>query len=275
MITRRAFVEKVDEIDAEQPTYRKRGYGKDGTCDCIGLGIGALRRAGEKWPGTHGSNYAARQETHDLHRITSAADLQTGDVVYKGKEKGESGWNLPKTYRAGDDQTDYYHFGIVRGVDPLDIVHCTSPTVKHDHKLGDWNYTGKFNRVEDTWRENEEESMAKEALIDRPAGTKGSTVNIRKSADKSSALVDRIAFGETVEVIVDAGEWCQIKRKDGLTGWIMSNYILYSGEDVTNEEQGITQKDTETLQKAMLKLSQLESDAEEIGDLIASVVGRG
>ena len=62
-ITLSSFLEKIREIASENPKYRSGGSGKDGTCDCIGLIIGAIRRAGGSWPGTHGSNYAARYET--------------------------------------------------------------------------------------------------------------------------------------------------------------------------------------------------------------------
>ena len=116
--------------------------------------------------------------------------------------------------------------------------------------------------------------MTKEALIDRPAGTDGSTVNIRKSASKSSALVDRIAFGETVEVIDDAGEWCLIRTRAGKTGWVMSNYILYAGGDVSADE-GLSLATRETLQMALEKVDSLQKSVVEIGDLIGSVIGRG
>ena len=60
MVTRKAFLRGVSAIQAEGPTYHAGGDGSDGTCDCIGLIIGAIRRAGGRWTGTHGSNYAAR-----------------------------------------------------------------------------------------------------------------------------------------------------------------------------------------------------------------------
>lgn len=39
----------VDEINGEKPSYQIGGKATDGTCDCIGLTIGALRRAGGTW----------------------------------------------------------------------------------------------------------------------------------------------------------------------------------------------------------------------------------
>lgn len=41
-----AFLEQFETICATKPDYRIGGSGTDGTCDCIGLIIGAVRRAG-------------------------------------------------------------------------------------------------------------------------------------------------------------------------------------------------------------------------------------
>ena len=61
----------------------------DGTCDCIGLIIGAIRRAGGSWTGTHGSNYAARSEMTGLRRITkSASGLSAGEAVTSADSGG-------------------------------------------------------------------------------------------------------------------------------------------------------------------------------------------
>lgn len=46
MVTLEAFLIEVAKIKSEAPTYREGGDGSDGTCDCIGLVIGAIRRAG-------------------------------------------------------------------------------------------------------------------------------------------------------------------------------------------------------------------------------------
>ena len=54
MVTLEAFLSGVAKIKSEAPTYRAGGDGSDGTCDCIGLVIGAIRRAGGGWAGTHG-----------------------------------------------------------------------------------------------------------------------------------------------------------------------------------------------------------------------------
>lgn len=67
-----AFLEQLEAICATKPDYRSGGSGTDGTCDCIGLIIGAVRRAGGGWNGIHGSNYAARKQMTDFAEIKSA-----------------------------------------------------------------------------------------------------------------------------------------------------------------------------------------------------------
>ena len=80
MITLAAFLQGIRENVARIKRYESTGDGTGGGCDCIGLIIGAVRLAGGKWTGTHGSNYAARNEMRDFGRIT---DFYLGEIVYK------------------------------------------------------------------------------------------------------------------------------------------------------------------------------------------------
>lgn len=66
MITLTAFLRGVQSIIDEHPSYKLGGFGLRGVCDCIGLIIGGVRRAGGEWKGTHGSNYAARNEMQQI-----------------------------------------------------------------------------------------------------------------------------------------------------------------------------------------------------------------
>lgn len=80
MISLQAFLEGVRQNAARVKKYLTGGDGSGGgQCDCIGLIIGAVRLAGGKWTGTHGSNYAARNEMRTLGRITEPF---LGEVVY-------------------------------------------------------------------------------------------------------------------------------------------------------------------------------------------------
>ena len=88
----------VAVIKSLNPAYKQPGDGSNGTCDCIGLIIGAMSRMGIKWPGIHGSNYAARYQTVDLAKIQGAGSLELGDMVFKACEKGTKKWKLPDRY---------------------------------------------------------------------------------------------------------------------------------------------------------------------------------
>lgn len=140
------FLAHLQALAAEKPVYRLGGDGDDGTCDCIGAIIGALRRGGVKWPGIHGSNWTARNATNNMSRIVKTSSLQTGDLVYKIHKPGSSGYDLPARYASHFDDKDYYHVGVVTQVNPLRILHCTAPGgFTTDRRLGQWTYHGQLS----------------------------------------------------------------------------------------------------------------------------------
>lgn len=151
-ITLSEFMTGLDENIGRVTEYVSGGDGTAGECDCIGLIIGAIRLAGGSWTGTHGSNYAARYEMSSFAAIPAASSLRVGDLVYKHYEPGASGWSLPSSYSDHDDQNDYYHVGVVRSADPLEIVHCTTVDggIKYDSSLGAWSHYGRLSKVDYT-----------------------------------------------------------------------------------------------------------------------------
>lgn len=266
MVDRKLFLEKVEEIRREQPKYRKGGDGSDKTCDCIGLIMGALRRAGETWKGTHGSNYAARNQMENLRRVTKASDLEVGEVIYKAFDPMDDNWDLPATYAQDEDQLDYYHVGVITSVEPLIITHCTTPSVKQDYKLGSWAYAGNLKKVNYEGVGPVEE--VKKAIIDRPTGVTGDTVNMRKGAGLNYDRIEKIQFGTEVDVMADLGEWCYIKV-DGKSGYVMSNFILYAGDpDTMDDPVELTEDARADMLAALTKL-------DEAREMIARIVGRG
>lgn len=243
--TVKKFLDKINIIKKLKPAYKQPGDGSDGTCDCIGLIIGAIRRMGLKWTGIHGSNWAARKEFEKLKKIENVNDLELGDVVLKAYEPNEKSWDLPTRYRKGGkyyngDLKDYYHAGVVTSVNPLQITHMTSPTVKVDTKLGKWGYYGKLSIL----------VKASDGIIPKPepvpspdiptSGSRavvvaesGSTVFLRQYPSKSCRTWDRVPVGSEV-FIVDPGEtWAKInygRRK----GWYMMSEFL----DVIGDGKG-------------------------------------
>lgn len=155
-ITADKYVHGVNSIYVEQPTYRHGGDGSDGTCDCIGMPRGALKREGvTDVKNMGGTNMAARKCIENLREISSVSDLQLGDVVLKTRDKDDPDYPLPDRYRKGHadydpkwGETNFTHIGTVTGLNPLEITHMTSPTAKKDTKIGNWKYSGKLPWVE-------------------------------------------------------------------------------------------------------------------------------
>jgi len=182
------FLEYVNKNAARINRYENGGDGTGGKCDCIGLIIGAWRLAGNKWPWTHGSNYAARNRVNNFRTVNGTGDLHPGDLVFKGRMPGSEGYSLPTKYKSSGDLTDYYHVGVVMSVAPLLIMHCTSVEggIKKDGSIGKWRYAGELNLLEsDTGGgENMNEYLYRAMVV---AGS-GKTVNMRKDADKNAKV---------------------------------------------------------------------------------------
>ena len=225
-----AFIAQVEAIAQASPVYRLGGDGSDGTCDCIGLVIGAIRRAGGSWTGTHGSNYAARYEMRELLPVTAAGELCLGDVVYKARTPGQAGYALPERYKKGPDQRDYYHVGVVTAVEPLEITHCTGPGIVRDTKLGKWTYRGRLEKVDYDGTEVVE-TMAQEAKV---TAASGSTVKMRSKPSTSDGLYWEVPVGAEVQVAEITGGWAKVRYGDR-TGYMMAAFLDMDGQEAPEE----------------------------------------
>lgn len=219
------FLNGISAIATQAPVYQLGHDGSDGSCDCIGLVIGAIRRGGGRWQGIHGSNYAARCETSNLRPIESASALSVGEVVYKAHEPTENGYSLPSRYANDSDQRDYYHAGVVTGLHPLEITHCTGPGILRDAKLGKWHYHGWLNKVAQP-SEGDEQTMSNTQSATVTAAS-GSTVNLR--IKPNGALVERLPVGAVVTVIGQQDGWVNVTYGEK-TGWVMEQFILCSAD---------------------------------------------
>ena len=225
-----AFIAQVEAIAQASPVYRLGGDGSDGTCDCIGLVIGAIRRAGGSWTGTHGSNYAARYEMRELLPVTDAGELCLGDVVYKARTPGQAGYALPERDKKGPDQRDYYHVGVVTAVEPLEITHCTGPGIVRDTKLGKWTYRGRLEKVDYDGTEVVE-TMAQEAKV---TAASGSTVKMRSKPSTSDGLYWEVPVGAEVQVAEISGGWAKVRYGDR-TGYMMVAFLDMGGQEAPEE----------------------------------------
>lgn len=240
MIALNRFLEAVRE-NAERIThYQLGGDGRDGGCDCIGLIIGAVRLAGGSWPGTHGSNWAARNAMKTLGSIKSAGDVFLGEIVYKAKEFWDEGWALPDAYEDSADQRDYFHVGVVTSLSPLVITHCTGVQggIKRDTALGAWRWGGQLKYVE-----YKEESMSEtmyKAKVRWPQNDY--PVKMRREPNSVSEIITRVPQGTVVDVLGEIGTkedgmWGYIRLEDGTTGYMMLKFL----ERINESPEGIQQ----------------------------------
>lgn len=222
------FTAAIDQNAARIISYVKCEDGSNGTSDCVGLIIGAMRLIGMTYSGIHGSNYFARHYTLDLHKVTKAAELEIGQVVYKARKPGDSGYDLPKRYDTSNDKNDYYHIGYVESVKPLDIIHCSSGGIHHDKKLGKWSYAGFIKGVDYDMNVGNPEPMEPDeigpAYVDVP---NDGTVNVRAAPKGNAKIQERIREGTTVEILGFEGEWAKVEYK--CTGYIMNKFLREEG----------------------------------------------
>ena len=249
-MTAQTFLEKVAEIADASPVYRLGGDGSDGACDCIGLIIGAIRRAGGSWTGTHGSNYAARYEMRELLPVTDAGELCLGDVVYKARTPGQAGYDLPERYGADPDNRDYYHIGVVTAVEPLEITHCTGPGIVRDTKLGKWTYRGRLKKVDYDGTEGME-TMVQTATV---VADSGDDVKMRSTPSKTDGLYYKVPVGATVQVASVDGEWAKVRYQDR-TGYMMVEYLEMDVQEppTSGSSSGSTGGELITIQRAALQ----------------------
>lgn len=216
-ISTEAFLAMCQAIQADKPKYSKGHDGSDGLCDCIGLIIGAIRRAGGEWPGTHGSNNAARNETREMVAISNAGQLQPGWAVYKRWEPSDAKYDLPDGYKSGSDLGDYYHVGVVISVAPLQIMHCTSWTggsgIKIDTVLGNWRWGGRLKKVAYDGLEGGEKTMDTLWV----GKVTGGRLRMRDASNDNGSLVLWIPDGAEVKVL----------DKTSPEGWA---YVEYAGK---------------------------------------------
>ena len=220
------FSEAIERNAARVKKYVIGQDGSNGSCDCIGLILGAMRLIGMPYSGLHGSNYFARNKTIALHKVTKASSLEVGQVVYKAKEPGENGYKLPSRYEKNPDQRDYYHIGYVTSVSPLRIMHCSAGGIHIDEKLGKWRFAGYIKGVDYNMSdglnpiEAEIPDETGPAYVDVP---NDGTVNIRTSPKGNAKIQSRIREGTTVTVLAFEGEWAKVAYTE--TGYVMNKFL--------------------------------------------------
>lgn len=237
------------------------GKAEEGCVDCSGAFTYAGSVLGASFP--HGSNAIARKCI--VGSMLPISEARPGMAAFKARVPGEKDYALPDKYTRGADLNDYYHIGLVDD-DGKHVLNAKGTNYgfcrdELSRKNG-WDCVAYLTDVDYGEAVPVETKFARVVL---PAGASGTTVNMRESNTKSSAVVARVPVGSEVRIISDAGEWCGIGYGDK-NGWMMSNYLEYPNQD--GESESISAADREAIEAA---LKAIEAATETIG----SILGRG
>ena len=238
------FLAAVKRNAARVTEYKSGHDGTDGLCDCVGLVIGAIRLAGARYTGTHGSNWFARHETAGLRPFSGAGQLSPGMIVYKGKAPGDDGYDLPSKYENSGDLTDYYHIGVVMSVSPLSIWHCTTGGsggggMLHDSKIGKWSWCGYVSGV-DYGADTPSPSVTRTATVI------GGKLKVRE--EPNGSILTRLDSGTAVTVAVETADWAYITSP--VHGYVMRQYL----SDDEPEPEGLKAGDEATVTGGKLRV---------------------
>ncbi len=220
------FLKQVLAIADSAPSYREGGTGADGTCDCIGLVMGAMYALGCGKYELHSSNYFARKQTDGLSELQDVSQLSAGMLVYKARTDTArlNARYLPGGSCYNGDLLDYYHAGVVESVYPLSIVHCTSSAeangIARDKSIGSWTHFGTVSGLGET-------AAKHTAVVVAP---NGKPVNLRKRPDAHAPLLSRVAVGTQVSVSETAQGWARVKA-GGETGYMMQDFLRFQNDE--------------------------------------------
>lgn len=234
--TREKFVDRCMDIVNAKPKY-ELGCSDLKKCDCIGMPKYSLRKNGVTLT-TTGTNWTMRNQVQNVRKITGVSVLRIGDLVFKSREPGQEGYNLPAKYRKGGsayngDLNDYCHVGVVKSVSPLRIIHMTGPTAKTDTTIGKWKWAADLKPayISDGGSSNPATEPATEPVPVKETeyaivvAEKGAWVKMRAEASGSCKLYDDVPVGAKVQIVAHGYDWTRIsygRRK----GWYMMTKFL-------------------------------------------------
>ena len=226
MITASEFVAAIQENAERIRDYELGHDGSDGKSDCIGLIIGALALLGVSWPGVHGTNWAARNAMDGLVPVSSAAQLFPGEILFKAREPGEAGYDLPSAYAGSGDLRDYYHVGVVTSLSPLCILHCTDTEggIRRDSAIGKWRWGGRLKYVD---YDGSDAGETPEILYRaRVWADNGYPVKMRKLPSTQSTVLTQVPLNSVVDVMGEIDPtWAAISYQ-GKDGYMMRKFLI-------------------------------------------------
>lgn len=171
----------------------------------------------------------------NFREINEKSQLNLGDLVFKGRKPGETGYSLPDKYKKGGDLTDYYHVGVVTNISPLQITHCTSVPggIKIDSQLGKWKYAGELKQIKE--RGMTVVSVLYNATV---VSENGKGVNLRNGCDRREKLLKTVKPGTVVGVLDECdAEWAHVQCGT-VDGYMMRKFLQPIGEKQDEDDDG-------------------------------------
>ncbi len=207
------LIDYVMEHGKPTRVYVSPGSNDKNGIDCSGAFVRAFRLQGASI--YYGSNTIFREYCSATGKIDSAAKFEVGMAVFKHRVSGAE----PAKHR-NDGCGDLYHIGLVTSVNPLRIVHATTPKAKVDTVLGNWSHYGFLKNVN---YDGGVITMATDILYTATVtATTGSTVNLRKTQDGD--LLIRVPVGGRVSVLSESGEWAKVRYGD-YVGYMKKEFL--------------------------------------------------
>lgn len=225
------FVKRVLEIAETNPTYRTGGDGSDGTCDCIGLIMGALGGTFDM----HSTNWFARYQTFGLEPINhDRYEPEIGDILYKARNPSNPKYVLHERYVTGryatGDLLDYYHVGVVTNVAPVEITHCTSTGsvngIAYDSTSDSWTHVGILMNVDYEPAPPEEAPAANKVAVVYSENRK--PVKLRPIPSTDKPYIAEVPVGAQVEIVEQADGWAKVVW-GSQRGYMMTDFLRVIG----------------------------------------------
>jgi len=144
-------------------------------------------------------------------------------AVFKRRLDG----NEPAKYR-NDGIGNMYHIGLVCGVNPLRIIHATTPVAKADAVLGQWSHYGLLSAVgyDSTAEDTQTPDDAAPYPLAMVIANSGKVVRMRAEPSTSCRTWWNVPIGSIVQVIESKPPgWMQIEY-NGRRAFMMDAYLL-------------------------------------------------
>lgn len=241
MPTSMEFVHEVDALALTITGYQTGKSGQNGLCDCIGLVMGAMSNLGRGSYPMHSTNYFARYQMDTLRVLKSGETLQVGQLLYKANDDQS---DLNDRYKPGgryyvdSNLKNYYHVGVITGLNPLEITHCTSDGttsgIKRDSSTKGWTHVGELRGVSYALNiadQNKEEPVVTGTAY--VANTDGKPVRLRSAPTTNGAYntIKKVDVGTLMDVLEvgtsDGEEWATVVDPMNVKGYMMTKFLNF------------------------------------------------